>query len=186
MKIWVDVSLLKGILRYRGGTTAYKIIVDHLIPSTVEHLARTYEVYIKRPIKLYSNRCGDVSNIGPYYMKQIDGDLVVFIYYVNKNMGAVAYASSLIYDQVTGRPIAGQVVLNLYHMNDFRYSNFENNFMTILHEVHHVLGFSPFFFSKFVQPGTTNRIQKNEVIRSFSGTPFTKQITLRPVVAWAR
>lgn len=182
MKVWVDVSLLRGILRYRGGKTAYKIIVENLIPSVVEHISLTYEVYIKRPIKLYSRRCGDIRSIGPYYMKVINGDIVVFIYYVNKNMGAVAYASSCQYDQVTGRPIAGQVVLNLYHMNDFRFSNYENNFMTVLHEVHHILGFSPFFFSKFVSPGTTDRISKSNVIRDFYGTPFSKQIVLKPVV----
>ena len=129
---------------------------------------------MKKPVRLYPRRCGDVSNIGKYYMRPLDGDLVVFIYYVNKNIGAVAYASSCQYDNVTGRPIAGQVALNLHHMNDFRFSNFENNFMTVLHEIHHILGFSPFFFNKFVAPGTTNRIPPSNVIKDFYGTPYIK------------
>jgi leishmanolysin len=184
--VWVDISLISGIRRYKGGKAAYDIIVKSLIPSCIEHISQTYEVYKKSKIRLYSSRCGDIDDIGPYYQKVIDGDLVVFIYYVNKNMGAVAYASSCQYDRVTGRPIAGQVVLNLYHMNDFRSSNFENNFMTVLHEIHHVLGFSPFFFSKFVMPGTTERRPKYDIIQDFRGSPFKKQIVMKPVVEWAR
>lgn len=186
MKVWVDVSLLSGIKKYRGGQAAFNIVVGTLIPSVIEHISQTYKVLRKSKITLYSKRCGDIDNIGPYYKAQIDGDLVIFLYYVNKNMGAVAYASSCQYDTSTGRPIAGQVVLNLYHMNDFRKSNFENNFMTLLHEIHHVLGFSPFFFSKFVLPGTTEKLSPSEVYKDFRGTPFTRQIVLKPVVEWAR
>ena len=186
MSIWVDVSLLQGILKYRGGKGAYNVIVNYLIPSCVEHISTTYEVYKKSKIKLYSSRCGDIDSIGPYYNKVIDGDLVIFIYYVNKNMGAVAYASSCQYDKLSGRPIAGQVVINLFHMNDFRKSNFENNFMTVLHEMHHVLGFSPFFFTKFVQPNTLMKIPKSSVIQDFNNGPFIKRIVMPPVVEWGR
>lgn len=186
MKVWVDVSLLSGIKQYKGGEGAFQVIVGTLIPSVIEHISQTYTVLKKKKIYLYSRRCGDIDNIGPYYRAEIEGDLVIFLYYVNKNMGAVAYASSCQYDSDTGRPIAGQVVINLFHMNDFRKSNFENNFMTILHEIHHVLGFSPFFFSKFVMPGTSNKLTVYDVYRDFRGTPFTRQIVLKPVLEWAR
>ena len=181
----VDYSLLKDIKQYDGGDKAYSHITEVLIPTCIKHIQDTYRPYSRGSLVLTDKRCGSVNNIGGYYDKRMEADIVLFIYTVMEKSGAVAFSRACQYDPGTGRPIAGEIGLNLFHMNDFRSSNFENNFMTIVHEIHHVLGFTSFFFGRYAISGTSKPKPIDQVFTMEGDAPFPYKIVLKEVKEFA-
>lgn len=185
-KIMIDFTLLKQIEEFDGGSEALAHIRNVLLPSCIRHIEATYQPYSRGNVILKSKRCGSVSNIAQYYRVTLEADIVIFVYHVVKKIGAIAFSRACQFDPETGRPIAGEIGLNLYHMNDFRKSQFENNFMTIVHEVHHILGFTNYFFDKFVAPGSGTNKPKNQVVKIDQNSRFQYQIVMREVLQYAR
>jgi len=84
-----------------------------------------------------------------------NADLILYITAENDPFsGAVAWASPCFVDDETDRPVAAQVNLNLYYIANETISTIGS---TILHELLHVLGFDPDFFSSFIYQNGSKR-----------------------------
>lgn len=89
-------------------------------------------------------------------------DLVLYISASNDQSDtSVAWAAPCFLDDSTYRPIAAQVNLNLYYLNNETYSTIQS---TILHELFHVLGFDYDFYGVFRFPNGSS-ISEDEVFQ---------------------
>lgn len=79
----------------------------------------------------------------------LNGDILLYFNHeINSKFSAIAYAFPCESDLFSFRTIVGQVVFNWSYMKNFSKWSIEEHFLTMVHEMHHVLGFSEQFFYK--------------------------------------
>lgn len=62
------------------------------------------------------------------------------------------------------RPIIGYININASYFQSER-NDTADQIRTVLHELTHVLGFSPTFFSKFIDPATRKTLPESQVVQ---------------------
>jgi len=188
LKLFFDVSGLNKIKELHDGEDIYSELVDVLIPSAMNFLRSTYQVYSDGSILLdNSDGCGGDDNFKFSTPKKINGDFVLFFYFLNqKDLDEIASAIPCKYNSEDGRPTAGDIRVNLAHMNNFSKGNAHNNFITLIHEFHHSLGFFDVEYENFVFPETSLKRGEDTFIKRSTTSPFLTWITYPPIVEWAR
>lgn len=133
----------------------YKKIKSNIIPKIILVLNKYFE--INRTISLLkfpSTYCVDAKIPKIHQTLGIKNvDLVLYISAENdESSDYVAWAASCFLDEETGRPVAAQININLYYLQNETYSLITS---TIFHELLHVLGFDVDLFDKFIYPNGT-------------------------------
>ena len=68
---------------------------------------------------------------------------------INEDSSFLAYASPCTIDQVTGRPYVGFILINAKFLSIGR-KEITHNFHVFLHEIMHILVFSPALYDNFL------------------------------------
>lgn len=80
----------------------------------------------------------------------LEGDiLILFNHEFNAKSSALAYAFPCEFHPKSYRPILGLVVFNWKNMKNFSNWALTEHFNTLVHEIHHVLGFAELFFGNY-------------------------------------
>lgn len=188
LRMYADISRLRGIVYKYNGFEIYKQLTESIIPSIVQHIASSYKVKGGRQIKLSTTRCGpNVKKISDfYYQSKLISDFVMFFTFEDSNNGLLASASACDFDPVTGRPIAGDVLINIRNINDFSDSKTQSHFATLLHEINHALGFQSYFYSKYINPRTNELIPLNQVVFTDQSSKYTSMLGTPNLIKWSR
>lgn len=109
-------------------------------------------------------RCNNDLN-HPAGTYQADIRIVVNAYAENSN--TLAYASSCHQDSITGRPITGITVINMANFDNEPH-NLYYQYVVLIHEVMHVLGFSSYYYNYMYDfsSGTRRKRSYSEIITS--------------------
>jgi hypothetical protein len=155
---------------YANGVFSHLIVTQRLIPDVINHLKKSYYVREKAYVKLKQRKCFEINDISNLQGKDLYTHLVlVFTFHNDKSDGSLAWADTCAFHPISGRPIAGQVNLNLYKMTTFTEEKYTTNFETVLHEVHHVLGINIDVFPLFTNKKTHRRLGKRRVLKKVWG-----------------
>lgn len=84
-----------------------------------------------------------------YTSRNYDHDLVIFVATIEEDSSFLAYASPCSVDEVTGRPYVGFILINTKFLKIAK-NQILNNFHIFIHELMHVLVFSPELFDLFI------------------------------------
>ena len=140
-KVSVDVARLFPIKHgYKDGEVIYDRLVLSIIPAVVKHLEDTFESYDVEQIQLNETPCENL-NITKYANKLLKSNFHIVFNYEDIEAGYTAYAGVCKADAVNQRPVAAFVYINIRNniLDDRAYT--ERVFTTLLHEIHHGLGF---------------------------------------------
>lgn len=157
MKLHVDLTRLENIKLESNGAELYRVFAGIIIPGVLKHIEETIYVKTDGYTTLRDIGCSTIDQIGEYFNLEVQADLVIFFRYVNKLDGSVASAISCQVDPVTKRPIAGLVNINIHSMGNVQQGYRSAHFMTILHEIYHVLGFTNNYYDKYRDGGGVTR-----------------------------
>jgi len=147
-------------------------LMNELMPPIQNYLQATLRVNQNYDLFRVSNTVteicsGEVTLPLEYSDPGVQADLVIFITSA-ESADYVAYSRICMVDPITSRPIAGQLVIStLYIKPTESKAEREYDTVTLIHEITHILGFSPSIYSRFIDPTTgaklTNHILKKTV-----------------------
>jgi len=186
MKVWVEMSPLEEFKNAKNSTDAYNILTKNLLPSIIEHFVQTYEVFGADNVTLLEKKCASIPSIGNYLNKSLNGDLFIFLNSTNKKEDFIVKGTACQFDKSSGRPIAMELLINIYHKDDFKPSYMDYLYELSLRELYTALAFDTKYFDQFVAPGTTTKVKKEEVVKDFPSSPFKAQIVMHPVLEYAK
>jgi hypothetical protein len=149
LKIQVDVSrLFKIKYDYEDGDVLYDRLVLTLIPATVKHLEDTYQAYDTQSFITSTTPCNDM-DMTKYENVVIEGNMMLIFNFEDVSAGYTAFAGVCKTSGLNSRPLVSYVYINLRNtiLKDKAFT--EKTFTTLLHEVHHGLGFLSGYLGAF-------------------------------------
>ena len=172
-KIEIDYSLLT---QYKADNPSMSDKVDS-IKLKLESIAKYFEKYVQVYAKdqLYfgsGNSCRDMP-----IPEEVDAALHLSINPQNEaDSDTIASAAACFVNSNTGRPVAGFVNVNFANIGSEDYQK-SGNFLTVLHEIFHVIGFSSNFFEEF-RDSSYNKRPSSDVLGSMTigSTSFTSVV----------
>ena len=181
LKISIDISRLSSIkTNYSNGNAMYDKLAKVLIPATTKHIEETYESYDYSQMKLSTSPCNGMS-MGSFGGVILDSNLhIIFNYESSPTAQYVAYAG-VCKVAPNSRPLAGFVYINLAYTNLLDEVKNEDNFSTLLHEVHHILGFQSSYLPYFWDRTTLGYRPENQV---YEKTQTYTRLIRPEVVSW--
>lgn len=119
-----------------------------------------YESRLKVNHKVYpwakfsGEKCAEVTV--PNFDSDIEADIILYATAKNEpEMGYVAWATPCFLDPTSNRPISGQVNFNLAYIKT-SHADFIGFSKVTLHEIFHVMGFSPALYERFIDENGRN------------------------------
>ena len=155
MRIIVDYSNLN---RDFSKTDNHSLMIQYvLMNQIVDLIQRNMKVNGRTTISgLDANSCDGFVTIPSNATKPIDADLIIFVRAEDSpSEGYVAQATSCTVSGDTGRPTSGVINFNFANMETAP-ENLDKNFRVALHEMMHVLFFSPDLYKYFAGYSSTN------------------------------
>lgn len=155
MRIIVDYSNLNKDF---SKTDNHSLMIQYvLMNQIVDSIQTNMKVNGQTTITgLDANSCDGFVTIPSNATKAIDADLIIFVRGENSpNEGYVAQATACTISEDTGRPTSGVINFNFANIETAP-ENLDKNFRVALHEIMHVLFFSPSLYEYFVGYSTTN------------------------------
>jgi len=184
LKISVDVARLFPIKsKYKDGEILYDRLVLGIIPAVLKHLEDTFESYDVEQIQLNETPCENL-NITNYANKLLKSNFHIVFNYEDVDAGYTAYAGVCKADAVTQRPVAAFVYINIRNnvLDDRAFT--EQVFTTLLHEIHHGLGFLSSYIPLFWDRDAKQHKALNQV---YTSSPSYKvRIKTPGVLKWIR
>eukprot|EP01017_Pseudomicrothorax_dubius_P035859 TRINITY_DN5081_c0_g2_i8.p1 TRINITY_DN5081_c0_g2~~TRINITY_DN5081_c0_g2_i8.p1 ORF type:complete len:508 (-),score=67.00 TRINITY_DN5081_c0_g2_i8:69-1592(-) len=169
LRIQFDVSGLGGL-----NVTKREYLINEVLPQVEDIFATLIQVRrYSRPMFIYDQYCY-IAQIPKKYGTQgfRDADVLIFVTYdEDPTAEYLAWATACLLNPYAGnRPLAGQINFAAVHI-DMKKDTFQMLLDTAIHELIHVLVFSPGLESYFI----------DEHGRPSSGIKYTKQTTIRGV-----
>ena len=155
IRIIVDYSNLNKDF---SKTDDYSLMVQYvLMNQIVDLIQKNMKVNGQTTITgLDSDSCNGYVTIPTNATEPIDADLIVFVKGENSpDEGYVAQATACTISEDTGRPTSGIIIFNFAKLETTP-QNLERNFRIALHEMMHVLFFSPTLYEYFTGYSSTN------------------------------
>lgn len=156
-------------------------MVQFLFPIVRDWIEKNLQVAGLNTATPNFNPCFKANVPAGLFEKEVPADLVIFVTAKNEpDEDFVAWASACQVGPSSGRPDAGQVHMNLKHLNtDF--AMFFDVFGTVIHEITHVLGFASHMYKRFINPVTGARLGEANVVKDFTedGRTFKTLVTPR-------
>jgi len=186
MRIYVELANLDAFKKEKANAEASGLLIKNLMPSVVEHFKSTYKVYSPDKNVLNMKTCGSIKDIGQYFNKQVEADLFLFVTAVNKKTEQAIKVVPCIQDTTSGRTLAAELQVNVYHKDDMKVLNLNNLYEMTIREVYRAIAFDAKYFKSFVKPGTSTKLGEKAVVKTDAASKFKQQIILPPVVAYAK
>lgn len=117
--------------------------------------------------------------------KPIAADLIIFFTTEESAPNVLGFAAACEFHPVTMRPIAGRVNLNPAKLKLDKVSR-QEQFDTTLHEIYHIMGFTPYLFQFFIDPVTNKRKNVSDTYIQRQSGAFRNQVVSPRVLEFAR
>lgn len=145
------IQILVDSSNLRSADSDAKIFIEKTVMSEVsKKLSRLLMIQGGSPelIPGFSSTPCNIIVPQQYSLRSTNADLIIFLTSTFEQSDFLAFASSCVLSRSTNRPIIGFVSINLYKIN---WSNISINDWTfaVLHEMFHILAFSPSLFRFF-------------------------------------
>ena len=165
LKILADISRLRPLRNSQKNRRVYQSLTTRLLPDVLKYLQSTYLVREKAYMRLTQENCFEVKGLPGLQNRKIYAHTILIVTFTDdKSDENLAWAEVCAFHPLTGRPVAGQINLNLASMKDFGEKKYKEHFETIIHEIHHILGINLSVFKFFVNPKNFRRRRKSEII----------------------
>ena len=163
-------------------------ITEKIVPATVNYLESILNV-IPFPTQIAFGKAKNCYEaLIPYRLRYVGAhaDLVLFVTASPTQDDFLAWATSCFFEVGTGRPVAGQININLNGIS-LNEVDFLDQLRIFIHETTHVLGFSNFLYSSFIDPETGKKLSEDSVFQSHEVRGvYTPMIVLPSVVEVAK
>ena len=148
LKISNDISRLQGIKTVQNGQVKYDKVVKVFLPAIAKHIEDTFESYDIQKIQLNGGDC-EGESLGTYASSLLDSNFHFLYGYEDKPSENYVAFAGICKQSSNSRPLVAYVVMNLAYLALDQDPENEEIFTTLLHEVHHGLGFIDSYNSLF-------------------------------------
>ena len=182
LKISVDLARLFPIKHdYENGEVMYDRLVLTIIPAVVKHIEETFESYDVEKIQVNDTPCEKL-NITSYANTELKSNFHIVFNFEDTDTGYTAYAGVCKVDEANKRPVMAFVYINVRNnvLDDKSFN--EQVFTTLLHELHHGLGFLSSYIPYFWDRGVKKYRPQSEVFSSSQS--YRVRIKRPELVSW--
>lgn len=175
IRVHFDTTHLKTQTRTQA---EYNFLVNQVIPTAKMFYESRLKVNrLDFPYsQLSGQQCAEVRV--PKVTDDLEADIILFATAKNEpDQGYVAWATACFIDPRTNRPIGGQVNFNLAYIKTEN-SDFIGFSKVTLHEIFHVMGFSPGLYETFIDP-TGRPYRESEVLGTYKNSVGAESMGLK-------
>jgi leishmanolysin len=159
-----------------------EFIQGFLVPYTLSRLKSMISVKSSGSIPPFSSTaCNDYFSVpAEYHLQETNADLILFFRLVDSSSKVTAFSLVCGLSQEEQRPVVGVVTLNVAHFPPTK-SQIEVTARTLIHEILHVMAFSPVLYDRFPIGASRTYVKA----KSSGGSSQTK-IVLPGLLSFAR
>lgn len=148
IRIVVDYTNMKS-----GSAAIREYIQYELVPNVLEFYEASLKVIPLTSNISFTDSCGGLSPSAAI-QSGVEGDLAILVTTGYSSQSYIAYALPCAITNPTHRPVYGMININLNYLSIATITDKQDNFLTVLHEVVHILGFSSNLYGYYIDPST--------------------------------